>query len=750
MESADTVTTRLLAGLVLFVSHSAFAVMDLTAYLREKGAENYAITTSGGDEYEGMSKGAFDGDLTGLSGRALMSHGYSSNRMEPAIELAVNMADAPDKGLTVTSFRLYRLTSSSDLYIQRTTHTFEFQASMDGSSWHTLYRTPEKQVWTAEIPYRDYGIPVCNRGCYRRYRIKMYPDYSADQAVEDHFVVGFQELVLFGEIDSIKVWDGAEGEKWDSETANWTDSGENATATKWEDGSLANFTADAEEVAVDGEKRVNGIAFAAGSGCRVSGSKLKLYPSANILAGSCVVIGNDLCNTGFPMSVAHSGWFPRDPGNAKQSSRVCLWRNRRLCDMEFSGASMIYSGKTQSAQPCHVRYGKDGTTVQFQSEYFFDSENRRLVFCFKVLFDQEGSDVYGRILWVKFKWDAVELGHDFEDTSVTYSIGDIYDGVNTGGYGLKDITATGGEGPSPLFIGASPVSDSCYPRSDCLPRSEEDSKTGAPVTYWKNRNVRDIAGIASGQMLAHGDTMGKTSVHYFTNDGINANVQFQAINSSGARLCVKVQFHQEGRDVVARAVYAKYDWHNAEPHDFDGVVGAMDIRTVWKNDAGKVQADGYSVRDINAVFKGELTLVGKLEIDGDITVGENAILTLGADSFSLDNSYAGDGAVRFAAESGGGKSVTVPGERTVNSMVVGGDLEISFMEGASLSVASLAFEPGATLSVKTGNGAKVFRVGGGKCLDLETVSKIKINGATAMQDCDGWIVRRPGLVLTIQ
>ena len=38
----------------------------------------------------------------------------------------------------------------------------------------------------------------------------------------------------------------------------------------------------------------------------------------------------------------------------------------------------------------------------------------------------------------------------------------------------------------------------------------------------------------------------------------------------------------------------------------------------------------------------------------------------------------------------------------------------------------------------------------GKCLDLETVSKIKVNGAAAMQDCDGWIVRRPGLVLTIQ
>ena len=750
MESADIVTTRLLAGFVLFASHSAFAVMDLTAYLREKGPESYTITVSGGEEYNGMAKGAFDGDLTSNNGRALMSHGYSGNRMEPAIELSVHMVDTPEKGLTVSSFRLYRINSSSDLYIQRTTHTFELQASMDGSSWHTLYSTPEKQVWTAETEYRDYEIPACRRGCYSRYRIKMHPDYSAAQEVEDHFVVGFQELVLYGEVGAVRVWNGADGEKWDSAAANWTDRSENTTASAWTDGARANFTVDAKNVEVDGEKRMNGIAFAANSECRISGSKLKLYPSANILAGSCVVIGNDLCNTGFLMSVAHSGWLPRDSDNPGQSSRVCLWRNRRLCDMEFAGASMIYSGKTQLANPYHVRCGKEGTTVQFQSKYVLASEKRWLVFCFKVLFDQEGSDVYGRILWVKFKWDAVEPGHDFEDTSMSYSSGDIFDGVNTGGYGLKDITASGGDGPSPLFIGASPVSDSCYPRGECLPRNEENTKTGSPVVYWRNRNVRDIAGIASGQMLAHGDTMAETSVHCFTNDGNCANVQFQALNSGGARLCVKVQFLQEGHDVMARAVYAKYDWNNTEPHDFDGVVGAMNVRTTWKGDAGNVQAEGYSVRSIKAVFKGDLVLSGKLEIDGDITVGENAMLTLGADSLSLDNSYAGNGSVRFAAESGSMQSVAVSGMRTVNNMVVGGGLEMTFPEGASLSVASLAFEPGATLSIKPVNGSRVFRVGSGKCLDLESVSKIKINGAVAMQDCGGWIVRRPGLVLTIQ
>ena len=741
-------SVALVASVGLIVSHSAFAVMDLTAYLRDKGVGNYTITTSGGDEYEGMGKGAFDGDLTTNPGRALMYHGYSNNKMEPAIELNVNLVDTPDKGLSVTSFRLYRLNTGGSLYKERTTHTFDLQASIDGSSWRTLYSTPEKQVWTDETPYRDYEIPDCRRGCYSRYRIKMYPDYSASQEVEDHFVVGFQELVLFGEIDTIRVWNGAENEKWDSTTSNWTNFNENAKVSVWADGACANFTADAGNVDVDGEKQVNGIVFAADSGCTIAGSRLKLYPYANILAGSSAVIGNDLCNTGFPMSAEHAGWLPRNPDNVNQGGRVCLWKNRRLCDMEFAGAAIRYSGNILDAKPYHMLRGKDGTTVQFQAKHV--SENKWVVFCFKILFDQEGSDVYGKILWVKFKWDAVEPGHDFENTSVSYSTGKIYDGANTDGYGLKDITATGGEGPSPLSIGASFVSDSCYPRNDCLPRSEENSKTGSPVVYWKNRNVRDIAGISSGQMLAYGDTMPETSVHYFTNDGTEASVQFQSMNASGARLCVKVQFYQEGRDIMARAVYAKYDWDSAEPHDFDGVTGVNNVRTTWVNDAGGTVADGYSVRDIKAVFNSGLTLTGRLEIAGDITVDGNTVLTLGADSLSLDNSYVGEGVVRFAASSGDRQSFEVTGVRTMNNVAVGGDLELAFRKDASLSVASLSFEDGAALSIVSSHGAKALRIGVAKNLDLETVSKIKINGAAAMQDCDGWIVRRPGLVLTIQ
>ena len=279
-------------------AHSAFAVIDLTDWLRRKGADSYTVTISDGTEYSGMAKGAFDGNLTTDAGRALMNRGTTENRAAPAIELNVHLPDAPDKGLTVSSFRLYRMHSGSYYPFTRTTRNFALQASMDGNSWSTLYRTSKAQVWTEETAYRDYVVPVGIRGCYQHYRIKMYPDYSAASAEEDQNYVGFQELVLYGNVESLKFWNGGEGEKWDSQTANWTNQSADAVASTWKDGVQANFTAMSGDIVVDGEKQVDGIVFDAGASCRISGSRMNFFPSANILAGSNPVICNDICNTG--------------------------------------------------------------------------------------------------------------------------------------------------------------------------------------------------------------------------------------------------------------------------------------------------------------------------------------------------------------------------------------------------------------------------------------------------------------------
>ena len=717
-------------------AHSAFAVIDLTDWLRRKGADSYTVTISDGAEYNGMAKGAFDGNLTTDAGRALMNRGTAENRAAPAIELNVHLPDAPDKGLTVSSFRLYRIHSGSYYPFTRTTRNFALQASMDGNSWSTLYRTSEAQLWTEEIAYRNYDVPVGNRGCYQYYRIKMYPDYSTTSVEEDQNYVGFQELVLYGNVGSLKFWNGGEGEKWDSLTANWTNQSADAVASTWKDGVQANFTAISGDIVVDGEKQVDGIVFDAGASCRISGSRIKFFPNANILAGSNPVICNDICNTGVVMSAVHTGYHPKDESNSKQGARVCLWKNRNLHEMTLTGASIKYYTNILSAQPYFETETANGRTVQFQTKH--TSENRFLIISVKILFEQECADVYGKVQWIKYVWDKLDVGHDIENDGIAGEIGSTF--------GVKDVTAIGGDGVPSLSFGCSMDTDRQYDNG--LPQNAENPRTGSPVVYWRNRKVDDIVSITEGILYVHGGSR-SSSVHYFTNDGTTANVQFQTLYDS-ARVCVKVEFVQSGNDISARAVYGKYDHANTEPHNYDSVTGAMDIRKVWKDENGKAHARGSSVGSFRAVFKGGVTLTGALEIAGDITVNENTVLTLGADALDLNNSYAGEGTVRFAAASGAAQTVTVTGVRTMGKVAVGGALRLVVEENASLSVADMSFEPEATLSVESQSGSSAIRIGTEKFLGADVLSKILINGNSVMQDEDGWLVRKPGLVITIQ
>lgn len=745
MDSKRIMALFAFAGLALIASHPVWATVDLTAHLRSLGEGNYSVTVSGGEAVDNLVAGAVDGNLTADWGRALALHGNSANKVEPAFELHVDIAGAPEKGLRVSSFRLYRLHSGSWNYITRTTRDFSLEASSDGVVWTVLYRTPEKQVWTGDTLYRDYTIPPEKRGCYHSYRIKMYPDYSASTDVEDNYAVGFQELVLYGELGKVKVWNGTEGATWDSSTPNWTGFSDAAAESVWEDGSQANFGPGDGEVVVDGEKQVDGLMFSPLSDHVITGSRLNLYPSANILAAGDSVLGNDLCNTNSLGLPAHTGWFPMDTVNSNRSLRVCLWKNRRLDDMTFTGGTMWYNSKTYSVKPYFMVRQSDATAVvQFQAQA------NGPVFSFKVLFDQDGSDVYGQIQWVKFNWNIEwdeATGHDFTDGGA-YSSGYIYDGtIKPVHYGLKGLTAEGGDAPPRFVVRSRSEQDRVYSATECLPRSDKDKYTGESVTYFKNRKVKNLAGVESGEIVAHTKKL-DAGVYYFKNDGSTASAQFQALMPSGdqfARVCVKVVFTQDGDDIAARAQYAKYNWDNLEVHDFDNVADRMEIRGMVNN-----SEHGYSVRDIKVRFKGELTLTGKLGIADDITVCENTVLTLGADSLTLDNSYAGDGSVRFASRSGSAQTVTVNAARSMADVIVDGDLTLNIYDGASLSVSGLSFGPDASLSVTTDSPAGTFKVGTGKCLGLAELSKIKLNGNSVYQGDDGVLLRRPGLILTIQ
>ena len=733
------VTFIAFVGLLCAAGHSACAAIDLTAYLRKKGAGNYSVTVSGGNEYNNMAKGAFDGDLTTDSGRALMFHGSSGDPKTPSIELNVAMADKPESGFRVTSFRLYRLNASGTAYLERTTRQFALQASDDGLSWFTLYHTTEPQIWTADTVYRDYDVPSSKQGCYKHYRIQMHLDYS-DESTEDVYVVGFQELVLFGEIETVKTWIGANGNVWDSMSVNWANLGNSNLESSWSDGAQANFPAGDSVVSVEGPKQVSGIKFDAYSQHNISGSRLDFFPSARILACGCSSISNDLCNTNFPLSADHVGWFPADGETEERSARVRLWRNRRLCDTVLTGATMFFNNNTYQTTPYFKSYQAEGMTVQFQANA------NGPVFGFKVLFEQDGNDVYGTIQYVRFSWSK-SIGYDFDVTGAGVNIGKVYDGGTVSGhYGLKDIAATGGDNPPPLSIECYADASSDYAGA-WLPRSDNEQYSGQAVVCWRNRNVKNLEGIKSGVLIANLSVLTSTSVHCFTNDGTTASAQFQSLILSGgayARVCSKVEFFQQGADVMARVVYAKYDRANLEPHDFDQVSENYRAVIYDANHQG-----GYGIKDIEARFSGALTLAGKMDIAGDVMVGEGTHCTLGAQSFTLANSFIGDGTIKFATGNGA-QTVLVNGVRTLENVVFGGDLAMSFDSGAELSVESVDFENSASVSISGPAGVRLLRIGKSKCLVREQLARFTVNGARATQDENGWIVPKPGMVVSFR
>ena len=75
-----------------------------------------------------------------------------------------------------------------------------------------------------------------------------------------------------------------------------------------------------------------------------------------------------------------------------------------------------------------------------------------------------------------------------------------------------------------------------------------------------------------------------------------------------------------------------------------------------------------------------------------------------------------------------------------------GATAFAFAEGASLSVGSAEVEESAAVSV---SGANLLRIGTSKCLTRDERSHISVNGFGARQDADGWIVPKPGIIISI-
>ena len=715
---------------------TASAEINLSEYLRTSGEGS--VTASWGADTSaaaGTAAGCFDGDFTTDAGRALMVRGNAADPRSTVVEFTLSPSSHPEATFVLSSFSVWRIHSGSHNYITRTAREFRLEAN-DGSGWKLLYATGAKQTWDADTANRVYEIPVAARVEARDYRFVVVCDYQDAEA--DTYAVGIQELELFGDIVRRLSWNGADGEPWDSASQNWkTVSGADAA---WTGGAISVFgTNGTRSVNVDGISRLSGITFGSGGARTLSGGTLAFVHDAEVKAGYGDVISCAITNIA-PSDSGHTGYLPANPGNLKEGLPVLLWKDRKLSDITgFTSAILNQNNDATvyNATACLFKNYGLYATAQFQALV-----GTSPLLGVKVLFTQSGSDIYAKILYSKYYYGqgARTLGEDLDATGTSVNVRDGSTNIGAG-YGLKDIVAIGDSMSAPSLS----VDFGCDGANDYagtyLPRSAGDSKTGEAVIYWRGKSIADLKGISAGSMCYNGADK-DTSVCFFTNSGSAASAQFQGnMSATGARLCVKVEFTQSGGDILARVVYARYNWDNLGEQDFD--LYPRGNTDVYDDN----NANGYGVKNIVGDFAGRLSVSGTFDVAGDVSVNGGTI-SFEAGAPVLRNDFVGDGTVRFAPAAGT-QAVLVAGARTLGNVVFGGTVALNFDAGSSLEIAAAELEPGAMVEIGGSFGRGRLRIGTSRCLARDVLGRISFCGKRVRQDVNGWIAPMGGFVMSV-
>ena len=706
---------------------------DITQLVRDAGSGTYTVSLGEGtvqnDSYPASN--AFDGvTAQGIDNRVLLSKSGSTRQIVYAISDTV----LPHNDFQIDSLRVYRLNGGDSTDIPRSPTAFTLEGQ-EGDKWETLLAV-DSQTWDSSTLYRDYEIPVANRGCYRKYRFSI-------TAFSDQYWCGVQELVLYGDImRSRLVWNGAEGAKWNATDANWLDRAGNVT--NWMPGATAEFGASGStSIVVEGTNEVGGIVFSQTNVCTISGGALALaYPAVFRCGGGEVggIVASEFVDAA-PVDEyqgivdGHENYFPADPSDTKQGAWTLLWRNRRLVGItNFTGAVINQGGEARPATPYHYMNDGEAASVQFQCK-------PNALLCVKVLLEQEGPDVYGRVAYVNFTWKEPDLGTDFDGPITERNSIQVYDNnvvtsmASAQSYGFYGIVPHGGEvSGAPLDVVALQGVEGPAPSDAAfLPRNDDTPTTGNAVLCFPEQKVANLSAVSSAK-LYYSVNVKPCTMHYFTRSASTATVQIQGntggADGNGARICVKVEFTDGVGGVYARAVYAKYDWSDVYAHDFD-LVPADGNHEAKIYDARQAESVAmYGVKQLVAVFKGDR-------------------LTLGAQSFTLDRDVVGDCRIRFAPVSGQ-QNVLVTGERSIADIAFGGATAFAFAEGASLSVGSAEVEESAAVSVVGKPGDQRLRVGASQSLTRAERAHFKVNGIPARQNSDGWIIHAPGATISVR
>ena len=690
------------------VANAAVPYQDITKLVREADSGSYSVTLGEGTIQNASypASNAFNGVTNTVASERALLNKKDGTSMQIIYTISESALQGYD--FRVCSLTVYRLTNDSAL--ERSPKAFTLEA-FDGTEWKMLVEV-DSQTWDWDTFSKSYEIPQANRGNYRSYRFTITDSL-------DIYWSGVQEITFNGIVTPSLRWNGAAGARWNATDANWLDG--NGAATSWIPGAKAAFgVGGSVDVTVDGTNEVGGISFSAANRCSVSGGALAIVSPGEIKAGNNDMIASEFVDAKPTSVLSGSEHLPADPSDKNKGAWTLLWRNRKLSAITgFSGATIDQNGtlRTASAQ----QYINNGDTASVQFQYLISGGALLGV---KVLLEQNGADVWGRVAYSKYSYaNPRALGDDLDiDKSDVYYI-TVRDGVvSTSGYGLYGVTPVGGEivsAPVTVSVGES-VECVSQPSDRYLPKNATNTKTGDAVLRFPGYRLEDLVGIASSDLNYNGD-LKPASVHFFTNCVTNATVQVQGntygSDGNGARLCVKIEFTDGEGGVYARAVYAKYDWNIKTVHDFDNIEDTSNIY-----DESYVSGGAYGVKNLVGVFRGHR-------------------VTFGASTIALDHEITGDGTIRFASLSGS-QTVSVPVARTLDKVAFGGATTFAFASGASLSIGSTEIEDAALVNVL---GANLLRIDTSKSLTKNERAHFAVNGSEATQDNQGWIVTKPGM-----
>lgn len=754
---SQKVLTALAVGLIAVPA--AFGEADITAFMRSLGDEAWSAEPYDNTKVYSTTpvRNIIDGVYaTGSSeGRIMMERKTGGGMFLPCdVKCAFRPVNGTNFVATVTSFTLVRFSNHADYDYHRSPNRFVLYGSNDGFAWAKLYETAEDVLWERGGPVaQTFEIPHDVQRPYSQYRLSLDPSVCRAPEGPDS-LIGIHELILNGDVRVASVWTGATGSAWNGTDANWSGAG-----GTWVSGHAAVFDESGANrtVTLDGDVTTGQLYVRGCADYSLLGGQLNLMAPFLVRSESGSTIASDIGTVAWTATSDQAEKLPND------GTWVKLWENRSLSDMTFTGArlsSKSYGAGTASA---YWQRSEDGdVTAQFQCR----EDSTWPLLCVKARFRQIGSDVWatGEHAW--FTWaDTRQLGDDMEVKN---------QGENKSGWQIQSIVAEDSPHTMTFTVG-SRGTESVLGKA-CLPPDASGSTTGRAVTCWPNRRLADLVGMKSIVFRDGGTHRAAATIEFWRHDGTTASFQAQCCRGSNAdgrtpRLCVKVELTQDGPDIMARAVYAKYLWFAAgvDPvvTDFDPLGNNTKIYTEEEPNSG------YGISCLMADFRSRLTLTG--EVKTPRMAVEDGTLAFGAASLAFAHDVSGSGTLGFAPVSGA-QTVTFTGTcacegglaigdgttfvlpagtvRTAAKATFSGTSTLRLAEGATLSLGTVAFEPDAVVNLELPKGAETssLRVGTTACLSREELMHFRVGGySLRRQTDDGWInASVPGAILVFR